>query len=90
MSIKHTWTIDAILKGEYMVYMVVVPQPAGTESTSLPVASSGIHLTVTPFTRINPRGVLPLSLGIPLGLTVSTVLLRWHRRRAIAEGVREG
>uniref|UniRef100_A0A7C3ARY2 ABC transporter permease n=2 Tax=Thermorudis TaxID=1649508 RepID=A0A7C3ARY2_9BACT len=85
-SIEHTWTIDAILKGDYMVYMVVVPQPAGPESTSVPVASSGIHLTVTPFTRINPRGVLPLAVGIPLGLTASTALLRWRRRRAIAAG----
>ncbi|GBD16831.1 hypothetical protein HRbin26_01739 [bacterium HR26] len=85
-SIEHTWTIDAILKGDYMVYMVVVPQPAGLESTSLPVASSGIHLTVTPFTRINPRGVLPLAVGIPLGLTASTALLRWRRRRATQAG----
>ena len=88
-SIEHTWTIDAILKGDYMVYMVVVPQPAGPESTNLPVASSGIHLTVTPFTRINPRGVLPLAVGIPLGLTASTALLRWRRRRSIAAGERE-
>ncbi|GBD22141.1 hypothetical protein HRbin28_02618 [bacterium HR28] len=89
-SVEHTWIIDAILKGDYLVYMVVIPQPAGQESTSSPVASSGIHLTVTPFTRINPRGVLPLAVGIPLSLTATTFLLRWRRRRAITVGEREG
>ncbi len=49
-----TWTIESILKGDYLIYMVVTPKPVGSTSTSQPVASSAIHLTVKPHTRLNP------------------------------------
>jgi hypothetical protein len=81
-SIEQTWSIDAILKGNYMVYMVVIPVPDSPEITSQPVASAGLHLTVTPYTPINPGGVVPLAVGIPMGLALSTGLLRWRRKRA--------
>jgi hypothetical protein len=55
-----TWTIESILKGDYLIYLVVTPKPAGSTSTSRPVASSGIHLTVKPHTRLNPGGIMPL------------------------------
>jgi ABC-2 type transport system permease protein len=82
-STSLTWTIRAILEGDYMVYMVVIPEPAGPEVTSHPVSSSGIHLTVMPFARLNPGGVLPLALAMPMGLTLAVSLLRWRRRRGI-------
>lgn len=85
-SAKQTWTIHAIVEGSYMVYMVVIPEPDGIEVTSQPVASSGMHLTVTPFTRLNPGGVLPLAIGMPIGLTLGMSLLRWRRRRGIDTG----
>ena len=35
---------------------------SGPETTSQLVASSGIHLTVTPYTKLNPGGVLPYAI----------------------------
>src|SRR5215211_326542 len=59
-----TWTIESILKGDYLIYMVVTPKPVGSTSTSQPVASSAIHLTVKPHTRLNPGGILPLAFAV--------------------------
>jgi len=69
-----------------MVYMVVIDAPAGQETTSHPVASSGIHLTVTPFTRLNPLGVLPYAIGGPLIIGLGIFFLYRLRRRNIDEG----
>ncbi len=85
-SANQTWTVHAIVEGDYMVYMVVIPQPDSLELTSQPVSGSGIHLTVTPFSRLNPGGVLALAIGMPTGLTLSMALLRWRRRRGIDTG----
>jgi ABC-type multidrug transport system permease subunit len=85
-SDTQSWTIHAILDGNYMVYMVVVPDPNGPQSTSQPVASAGIHMTVTPFASLNPGSVLPLALGMPLGLTLLMFILLWNRNRSINVG----
>ena len=78
-----TWTIESILKGDYLIYMVVTPKPVGSTSTSQPVASSAIHLTVKPHTRLNPGGILPLAIGTPTALTVVWLGLRAMRRREV-------
>lgn len=83
------WRVNAILDGDYLVYMVVIPEPHGQDATSLPVASSGIHLTVTPFTRLNPGGVLPYAIGGPVLLALGTALLYRLRRRRIDMGAPE-
>ncbi len=80
------WIINTILDGDYMVYMVLIPAPSSTESTSQPIASSGIHLTVTPFTRLNPGGVLPYVIGAPLLLMIVIILVYRRRRQAIDMG----
>jgi ABC-type transport system involved in multi-copper enzyme maturation permease subunit len=77
------WTIDPILKGDYLVYMVVTPKPVGSTSTSQPVASPAIHLTVEQYTWLNPGNVLPLALGMPTLLTAVGLGLRAMRRRGI-------
>jgi hypothetical protein len=66
--------------------MVVIPEPSGKDATSLPVSSSGIHLTVTPFTKLNPGGVLPYAIGGPLLLILGIILLYRIRRRKIDMG----
>lgn len=86
-SSTQSWSIHAILDGDYMVYMVLIPQPNDPHSTSQPVVSSGIHMTVTPFASLNPGGVLPLALGMPIGLTVLMFVLLWNRNRSINSGV---
>lgn len=79
-SAELHWIINTILAGDYMVYMVLIPAPGGTESTSHPIATSGIHLTVTPFTRLNPGGVLPYAIGAPLVL-LGVIYFVYRRRR---------
>ena len=85
-SVDHTWTIEAILEGDYMVYIVVIPEPESKKATSQPVSTSGVHLTVTPFLNYNPGGVLPVAIGIPAALMLGTVTLHWVRRRRIDTG----
>ena len=77
------WIINTILDGNYMVYMVLIPRPDTQEATSQPLATSGIHLTVTPFTRLNPGGVLPYAIGVPILVLASTIVLYRLRRRDI-------
>jgi len=73
------WIINTILDGDYMVYMVLIPAPASKESTSQAIATSGIHLTVTPFTRLNPQGVLPYVIGAPV-LLLAIIYFVYRRR----------
>ena len=81
-AVRQSWTIEAILKGDYMVYLVAIPQPADEGSTSQPVASSGLHLTVGAFSNLNPQGVLPVVIAVPLGVTlVLLLLIRFRLRR---------
>jgi hypothetical protein len=69
-----------------MVYMVALPEPPGTEQTSPVAASSGFHLTVTPFTRLNPVGVLPYVLGGPLLMLGCLIAVARLRRGQIDVG----
>ena len=82
-SAESSWTINAILEGDYLAYMVVIPEPDGMETTSLPVASSGIHLTVRQFSPLNPGGVAPAAFGIPILLGVLLGVQNWLRRRKL-------
>jgi hypothetical protein len=85
-SASLDWRINAILEGDYMIYMVVLPQPAGQNASSQPVASSGIHLTVTPFTKLNPGGVLPFAIGAPIVILVIIYFVFRRRRQQIDTG----
>ena len=80
------WRVNAILDGDFMVYMVAIPAPESVETTSQPVSSGGIHLTVTPYTKLNPGGVLPFAIGGPLVLAVVIFFVYRHRRRQIDAG----
>ena len=85
-SANLNWIINTILDGNYMVYMILIPEPDKPEATSQPVATSGIHLTVTPFTRLNPGGVLPYVIGEPLVVLLGIYLLNRRRRQEVDEG----
>ena len=78
-SASLSWRINAILDGDYMVYMVAIPAPSGPGATSHPVTSPGIHLVVTKFTRLNPGGVLPYAVGGPVVLAL--IIFVVYRRR---------
>ena len=85
-SAQLSWIINTILDGDYMVYMVALPEPPGTERTSQVAASSGLHLTVTPFTRLNPVGIIPYVLGGPLVMLAAMVLVYRMRRGQVDAG----
>jgi ABC-type transport system involved in multi-copper enzyme maturation permease subunit len=85
-SAMLSWRINAILDGDYMVYMAVIPAPAGPEATSHPVTSPGIHLIVTKYTRLNPGGVLPYAIGGPVLLGLLIFFVYRQRRRQIDAG----
>jgi ABC-2 type transport system permease protein len=80
------WIINTILDGDYMVYMVLIPAPTSQETTSHPIATSGIHLTVTPFTRLNPGGVLPYAIGAPVILLAIIYFVYRRRNQQIDMG----
>ncbi len=77
------WEVNAIIKGDYLVYMVALASPASAGETSQPVSSQGIHLTVNQFLRINPGGVLPLAIGMPVALSGLLYGVSRARRRMI-------
>lgn len=85
-SSTQSWKINAIFDGNYMVYMVLIPTPKNKVSTSLPIASSGLHLTATKFTRLNPSGVLPYTLGVPIVISLLMFLVYRRRRQDIDMG----
>lgn len=85
-SATQNWIINTILDGDYMVYMVLIPEPAGQESSSQPVASSGIHITVERFVKINPSGILPYAIGIPLLLIIGMFVLFRQRQKGVETG----
>ena len=81
-QLRQSWTIEAILKGDYMVYLVGIPEP-GEKATSHPISSPGLHLTVGAFQRLNPQGVLPVVIAVPLGVTLAVLLLVRLRLRRL-------
>lgn len=85
-STTLSWTVNAILDGNFMVYLVAIAQPQNAEGPSQIVASPGLHMTVTKFTSLNPSGVLPYVVGVPIVLVFAIFLLFWYRRRQIDAG----
>ncbi len=80
-SATQVWKISAILKGNYLIYLVAVPKPNNANETVQPAASQAIHMTVKDIPRLNPDGVLPVVLGVPITMAVILTSLRWLRRR---------
>jgi ABC-type transport system involved in cytochrome c biogenesis permease component len=76
------WRVNAIMDGDYMLYMVVIPKPDRPEATTQPVTSSGIHLTIGPRVKLNPKGILLYVVGTPILLALGMVYLFRRRRRA--------
>jgi hypothetical protein len=85
-TIGLDWIVNPILEGDFMVYMALIPEPDNTEMTSLPVASSGIHLSVMPFNGLKPASILPFVIGEPIVLLAITYFVYRHRRQQIDLG----
>ncbi|HSF18356.1 MAG TPA: ABC transporter permease subunit [Vicinamibacteria bacterium] len=80
------WTVHAVWEGEFMTYMVVIPEPEGPDSTTQPLTTSGIHMTVASGQSLNPGGVLPFAIAIPVALLVATLVIFRLRRKAVDAG----
>jgi ABC-2 type transport system permease protein len=80
-SAERSWVVHGILEGNYMVYMTVVPTPAGPDMTTQTFSSKGLHVIVKPTANRNPGGVLPVAIAVPASLVLGTVLLRRRGRR---------
>ena len=85
-STTLSWTVNAVLDGNFMVYLVAIAQPQNSEGSSQVVASPGLHMTVTKFTSLNPSGVLPYVIGVPIVLLAAIFLLFRLRRRQVDAG----
>lgn len=79
-SVEQSWTVDAIMEGDYIIYLTAIPIPDSPETTSRPVSSSGIHLTVQPFANNNPGGILPIAIGMPIALVLLSFVPRRSKR----------
>ena len=79
-SAELSWIVDAILEGNYIVYLTAIPQPDGPEDTSQPVSSLGINLTVEPFENSDPGGILFVAIGVPVALILVSFLPRRSKR----------
>jgi hypothetical protein len=84
--IEHDWRVNTILKGDYMIYMVLIPQPASAEESSWPLTSAGIHVIVNVDLSANPSGVTPYAIGMPVVLLGVIVFINRYRRRGIDAG----
>ncbi len=82
-SIDLDWEVNAILDGEYAIYVVALSVPDGEEDTSRPAATTAIHLTVIAHTEVNPGGVLPVVIGTPIALSALWFGLVATRRRRV-------
>ena len=85
-SASLDWIINPIMEGNFMVYMVLIPETASTETTGQPVASPGIHVTVTPFTGFRPSNILPIVIAEPIILLAITYFVYRRRRQQIDLG----
>jgi hypothetical protein len=79
-SLKLDWIVTTGLQGDYMVYVVLIPQPKSAEVTTHPIASSSLYLTVESSPRLQPGTVLPFALGVPVLLLAITFVV--YRRRS--------
>lgn len=77
------WEVNAILEGDYAIYIVALPVPESETQTSRPIATPAIHLTVEAHTEVNPGGVLPVVLGTPAALSLVWLGLIATRRRRV-------
>jgi ABC-2 type transport system permease protein len=85
-TVKLGWILAPGLHGNYMVYVVLIPQPASADVTTFPVASSSLYLTVEPSARLQPRTILPFALGVPMILLAITFAVYRRRRQQIDMG----
>lgn len=81
---EQDWRLNTILGGDYMLYMVLIPAPNSPETSSWPLTSTGMHVTVNIVVNPNPSGVAPYAIGMPAALLSAIIFINRSRRRNLA------
>jgi hypothetical protein len=74
-----SWDLRLIKGGEYVVYAAAIEK-----SSSQPSAGPEVTLSVTAQKNLNPGGVLPVALGVPILVGLALFLPVFWRRRHFA------
>ena len=77
---RLTWTVKTVLEGDVAAYVVVLPAPPTLAADSPLAVSSAIQMHVEEHRALNPGGVLPTVLGVPLAVLLAFGGLRVVRR----------
>jgi len=76
-STTRTWRMQAVNAGRFGVYVAVL---TSNGVAGAPTAGPAIEIAVADGKTLNSGGILPLALGIPAGLGLLAVSLRFQRR----------
>jgi hypothetical protein len=82
-----SWKLDAVNAGDLGVYIAVLPRDGrAVEPTTGPL----IHVTIADRRTLDAGGILPLALGIPALLALTTASLMTFRRLTTRAGSSSG
>jgi hypothetical protein len=81
-SDKHAWSVHAIQDGDYSIFIVVLPDSTASSPTDRVVGSPAIHLHVDLKRSLNPAGVTPVAVAVPLVLGLILVATKVVSSRA--------
>jgi hypothetical protein len=81
-SVKQTWTVKTVLEGDVAAYVAVLLAPPELSPASPLAVSTAIQMHVEEDRKLNPGGVLPTVLAVPVVLAAAFAGLRVVRRRA--------
>ncbi len=73
-----TWKLAAVNAGDLGVYIAVLPRGGPAVE---PIAGPLVHVTISDRRTLDAGGILPLAVGIPALLALTTAALRISRRR---------
>jgi len=76
----QTWTVKTVLEGDVAAYVVVLPAPPALAAESALAVSPAIQMHVEEHRALNPGGVLPTVLAVPVVLLVAFGGMRVVRR----------
>jgi len=81
-SVRQTWTVKTVLEGDVAAYVAVLLAPPDLSPSSPLAVSTAIQMHVKEDRKLNPGGVLPTVLAVPVMLAAAFAGLRVVRRRA--------
>jgi hypothetical protein len=76
-----SWELQAVNSGRFAAYVVVLPATEAADDSMDPVVTPLASLDVAPQSTLDPGGVLPVVLGVPLLLGLAAVAARFRIRR---------